>query len=130
VNRLVVLVAQKSSDIEQAGPKRHFYGWGTVARVGRMFRMPDGTIQIAVQGLERVSIGEFTQEKPYLVAKVTLLPDTQEIDNETEALKRNVVGYFQRMVALVQTMPEGIAAAALQSGRGSPGGLCDCNLCA
>jgi ATP-dependent Lon protease len=111
-DRLVVLVAQKSSDIEQAGPK-DIFTMGTVARVGRMFRMPDGTIQIAVQGLERVSIGEFTQEKPYLMAHVALNPDTQEVDNETEALKRNVVNYFQRMVALVQTMPEGIAAAAL-----------------
>src|SRR5450432_706486 len=111
-DRLVVLVAQKSAAMEQAGPDDVFK-IGTVARVGRMFRMPDGTLQIAVQGLERVSIGEFTQEKPYLMAHVTLNPDTQEVDNETEALKRNVVNYFQRMVALVQTMPEGIAAAAL-----------------
>ncbi len=51
---------------------------GTVSRVARMIRMPDGTIQIIVQGLERVAIGEFTQEKPYLVAHVTLKPDTQE----------------------------------------------------
>ncbi len=111
-DRLVVLVAQKSSDIDQAGP-HDIFTMGTVARVGRMFRMPDGTIQIAVQGLERVAIGEFTQEKPYLVANVALQPDIQEFDNETEALKRNVIGYFQRMVALVQNMPEGIAAAAL-----------------
>ena len=111
-DRLVVLVAQKSADIEQAGPK-DIFTIGTVARVGRMFRMPDGTIQIVVQGLERVAIGEFTQEKPYLMAQVELKPDTQETSKETEALKRNVVNYFQRMVALVQTMPEGVAAAAL-----------------
>ncbi|MBA2394801.1 MAG: LON peptidase substrate-binding domain-containing protein, partial [Ktedonobacteraceae bacterium] len=111
-DRLVVLVAQKSAAVEQAGPDEIFR-IGTVARVGRMFRMPDGTLQIAVQGLERVVIGEFTQEKPYLMAHVALQPDTQEEDNETEAIKRNVVGYFQRMVALVQTMPEHFAAAAL-----------------
>ena len=111
-NRLVVLVAQKSADIEQAGPDEIFKV-GTVARVGRMFRMPDGTVQIAVQGLERVSIGEFTQEKPYLAAHVSLKPDIQEEDNETEAIKRNVISYFQRLVALVQNMPEGIAAATL-----------------
>src|SRR5438128_1249039 len=78
-----------------------------------MIRMPDGTIQIIVQGLERVDIGEFTQEKPYLAAHVTLKPDTQEVDNETEAIKRNVVSYFQRLVALVQNVPEGVAAATL-----------------
>src|SRR5713226_1453952 len=111
-NRLVVLVAQKSAEIEQAGPD-DIFKIGTVSRIARMIRMPDGTIQIIVQGLERVAIGEFTQEKPYLVAHVTLKPDIQEEDKETEAIKRNVVGYFQRLVALVQNLPEGVAAAAL-----------------
>lgn len=111
-NRLVVLVAQKSSELEQAGPN-DIFTIGTVARVVRMMRVPDGTIQIYVQGLERVEIGEFTQEKPYLTAHVTLRPETQEADKETEAIKRNVISDFQRLVALVQYMPEGVAAAAL-----------------
>jgi ATP-dependent Lon protease len=111
-DRLVILVAQKSADIEQAGPQ-DIFKLGTVARVGRMLRMPDGTLQIVVQGLERVSIGAFTQEKPYLMAHATLKPDIQEDGKETEALKRNVINYFQRLVALVQNMPEGVAAATL-----------------
>jgi ATP-dependent Lon protease len=111
-NRLVVLVAQKSAEIEQAGPD-DIFNIGTVSRIARMIRMPDGTIQIIVQGLERVEIGAFTQEKPYLVAHITLKPDRQEENDETEAIKRNVVGYFQRLVALVQNLPEGVAAAAL-----------------
>jgi ATP-dependent Lon protease len=111
-NRLVVLVAQKSAEIEQAGPD-DIFKIGTVSRIARMIRMPDGTIQIIVQGLERVTIGEFTQEQPYLAAHVTLKPDLQEQDDETEAIKRNVVSYFQRLVALVQNVPEGVAAAAL-----------------
>lgn len=111
-NRLVVLVAQKSAEIEQAGPK-DIFSVGTVARIARMIRMPDGTIQIIVQGLERVTIGEFTQTRPYLVAHVTVKPDVQEADKETEAIKRNVVNYFQRLVTLVQNVPEGVAAATL-----------------
>src|SRR5258708_30191662 len=81
-DRLVGLVAQKSAETEQAGPE-DIFRIGTVARVARMIRMPDGTIQIIVQGLERVVIGEFTQEKPYLAAHVTLKTDTQENDNAT-----------------------------------------------
>ncbi len=111
-NRMVVLVAQKSSDIEQAGPK-DIFNIGTVSRVVRMIRMPDGNIQIYVQGLERVEIGEFTQEKPYLAAHVTVRPDVEEEDKETEAIKRNVISYFQRLITLVQYMPEGVAAHAL-----------------
>src|SRR6266536_3406220 len=111
-DRLVVLVAQKSAETEQAGMD-DIFKIGTVSRVARMIRMPDGTIQIIVQGLERVEIGELAQEKPYLAAHVTLKPDTQETDNETEAIKRNVVSYFQRLVALVQNVPETVAAATL-----------------
>src|SRR5713101_5618743 len=111
-DRLVVLVAQKSADIEQAGPD-DIFTIGTASRIARMIRMPDGTIQIIVQGLERVAIGEFTQEKPYLIANVAPKPDKQEDDDETEAIKRNVVSYFQRLVTLVQNVPEGVAAATL-----------------
>ncbi|MHB8600173.1 MAG: endopeptidase La [Ktedonobacteraceae bacterium] len=109
---LVALVAQKSDEIEQAGPD-DIFKIGTVARIARMLRMPDGTVQIVVQGLERVDIGEFTQEKPYLVAHITVRPDIQEEDDETEAIKRNVISYFQRLVALVQNVPESVAAATL-----------------
>ena len=111
-DRLVVLVAQKDADLEQAGPK-DIFRIGTVSRVARMIRMPEGTIQIIVQGLERVEIGEFTEEKPYLKAHVTSKPEVQEDDTETEAMKRNVIGYFQRYVSLVQNVPEGVAAATL-----------------
>jgi ATP-dependent Lon protease len=111
-DRLVVLVAQKSAEIEQAGPD-DIFKIGTVARIARMIRMPDGTIQIIVQGLERVAISDFTQEKPYLIARVVPKPDMQEDDDETEAIKRNVVSYFQRLVTLVQNVPEGVAAATL-----------------
>src|SRR5438552_10907562 len=111
-NRVVVLVARKSAEIEQARSD-DILKIGTVSRVARMIHMPDGTIKIIVQGLERVDIGEFTQEKPYLAAHVTIRTDTQEVDNETEAIKRNVVNYFQRLVALVQNVPEGVAAATL-----------------
>src|SRR5579875_535470 len=111
-DRLVVLVAQKSAEIEQAGPK-DIFKVGTVSRVARMIRMLDGTVQIIVQGLERVDIGAFTQEKPYLMAHVTPRPENQEDDTEIEALKRNVISYFQRYVSLVQNVPEGVASATL-----------------
>jgi ATP-dependent Lon protease len=111
-NRLVVLVAQKSAEIELAGPNEIFKV-GTVARIARMIRMPDGTLQIIVQGLERVDIGKFTRGKSYLTAHISLKPEIQENDDETEAIKRNVVGYFQRLMTLAQNVREDLAAATL-----------------
>ncbi len=111
-NRLVVLVAQKSAETELAGPN-DIFKVGTVARIARMIRMPDGTLQIIAQGLERVDIGKFTRGKPYLTAHISLKPEIQESDDETEAIKRNVVGYFQRLMSLAQNVREDLAAATL-----------------
>jgi ATP-dependent Lon protease len=111
-NRLVGLVAQKSSTVETAGPNDTFR-MGTAARIARMLRAPDGTIQIIAQGLERIRILEYTEEQPYLKARVEAAPETVEEDMELEALKRNAVQLFQRMVSLVQSLPKEPALAAL-----------------
>ena len=66
-SRLVGLVAQKDDDVEDAGPD-DCYRVGTVARVARLLRMPEGTLQIFVQGLERIAIDEFVAKEPYLRA--------------------------------------------------------------
>jgi ATP-dependent Lon protease len=111
-NRLVGLVAQKSAEIETAGPDDTFRV-GTAARIARMLRTPDGTIQIIVQGLERIRILAYTEEQPYLMARIEEAPETIEDGVELEALKRNAVQLFQRLVSLVQYLPNELALAAL-----------------
>ena len=111
-NRLVGLVAQKSADVETAGPDDTFT-IGTAARIARMLRTPDGTIQIIVQGLERIRILEYTAEQPYLLARVEVASENVEDGVELEALKRNAVQLFQRLVSLVQYLPNELALAAL-----------------
>lgn len=104
-DRLLGLVAQKSAEIEQAGPGDTFE-IGTVAIIHKLLKVPDGTIRLAVQGIERFRIVEWTQTKPYLRARIELLPDQAERTVEVEALMRNVVNLFQRLVSLVPHMPE------------------------
>ena len=83
-DQLVVLVAQESADKEQAGPG-YIFIIGTVARIILMLHMPEGTIQMIVQGLARVAIGDYTQEQPYLAAHVAFNP---EIKKKTTKPKR------------------------------------------
>ena len=111
-DRLFGLVAQRDPDVEQGGPN-DTYKVATLGRVARLLRLPDGTMQIIVQGLERIYIDEYTQEKPYLKAKIHHYPETTEEDIEMEALKRNVVSLFQRMVNLVQYLPDELSTAAM-----------------
>ncbi|MBA3824305.1 MAG: endopeptidase La, partial [Ktedonobacterales bacterium] len=111
-DRLIGMVAQKDPEVEQGGPDDSFR-IGTVVRVAQLVRLPDGTLRIFVQGLERFAIDEYEQEKPYLKAKIHLIPETVEEGVEMEALKRNAVSLFQRIVNLVQYLPDELSMAAM-----------------
>ena len=109
---LVGLVAQKNAEQEQAGPDDVFMT-GTVATVHKLLKMPDNTMRLAVQGIERFRIVEFIATEPYLKARIEVIPDTGESGIEVEALVRNALSLFQRLVALVPQLPDEVLLAAL-----------------
>jgi ATP-dependent Lon protease len=112
-DRLVGLVASQDAEIEEPTPDE-VYRIGTVALIHRLIKSPDGTMRIIVQGIERLEIDEWVGEEPYLRAKISLKPDVSpvESDVEAEALMRNLVELFGRMVALVPHLPDELMMAA------------------
>ncbi|HXY53797.1 MAG TPA: endopeptidase La [Nitrospirota bacterium] len=111
-DKILGLTAQKKVDIEVSGLK-DIYSIGTMARILQMVKIPDGTLRVLVQGIERISISEFSQTEPYIRAKVKALPDNVEKTVELEALMRGVSDVFQKMVSLTPNMPEELSSAAL-----------------
>ncbi|MGE5139466.1 MAG: endopeptidase La [Rudaea sp.] len=111
-NRLVGLVTIKTDKFEDAGAE-DVYEVGTVAIIHRMLRAPDGTVRLIVQGLERIRIKEFTATEPFLRARIE--PDQEKVEKtvEVEALMRNSLDLFRRLVSLAQHLPEEILMAAL-----------------
>ncbi len=110
--RLIGLVAAKDPEVEDPGPN-DVYMVGTAALVHRLRKAPEGTAILLVQGLERIKIREFTQFEPYLKAKVEVAPDVVEDTVEVEALMRNIVELFRRLVALVPHIPDELVMLAL-----------------
>lgn len=110
--RTVALVMQKDAELDGAGPD-DILEVGTVATIHQMMRVPDGSVRLAVQGIERMRIVEITQEEPYLVAKIVRLPEEAEDSVETKALTRNTLDLFQRLVTLVPHLPDELVTAAL-----------------
>ncbi len=110
-SRLIALVAQRSPQIEQAGPN-DVYQVGTVARIHQLVRAPDGRVRMAVQGVERIRLLEFTATEPYLVARVMPLPEAVAPSLETEALRRAVLDLFRRLVTVVEQLPNELVAVA------------------
>jgi ATP-dependent Lon protease len=111
-DRLIGLAASKNPELEMPGPD-DLFSVGTVATVHRLFRVPDGTLRVWVQGTSRLRLGEFVQEEPYLKAKVEVIPEIEESNLEVEALARSVRNQFERIAQLVATIPEELVASVL-----------------
>ncbi len=110
-DRLVVLVASRDTEQEEPPPEA-LYDVGTAAIVQKMLRVPDGSVRILVQGLQRVRIGLYTQTQPFLVAGVVAVPDRVERTTQVEALARNLQGIFIRIIDLVPYLPDELQVAA------------------
>ena len=106
--RLIGLVASRNPELEMPGPD-DVYRVGTVAAVHRLFKSPDGTITLIMQGLMRIRVEEFVSETPYLTARVTIAPERSSRTPEVEALRRSILESFQRLTELSQGVPEEIS---------------------
>jgi ATP-dependent Lon protease len=110
--RVIGLITSKNPELETPGPDE-IHRIGTAAAVHRLFRAPDGTIRLLVQGLARFRVVEYTATEPYLKARIALIPETMEGGLEVEALARSVRDLFQRIAELVPSIPGELVAAVL-----------------
>jgi ATP-dependent Lon protease len=108
--RMLALVASRDPSIEEPAPD-DLYDVGVAGVVARMLKVPDGTIRILVQGTERVRIGDYVAEEPYLVARTERLPDRIEPSPELEALTRNVQRTFTEIIEQIPYLPEELQLA-------------------
>ncbi|MGA2111564.1 MAG: endopeptidase La [Anaerolineales bacterium] len=108
--RTIGLVTSKDPEKETPGPE-DLYSIGTAAIVHRLFRAPDGTIRIVVQGLSRFRIREFVAQDPYLRARVEVANEIVEEGLEIQALARNVRDQFAQIAELVPSIPRELVAA-------------------
>lgn len=112
-DRLVALVASRDPELEAPSPS-DLYQIGTVAKVDRLFRAPDGIIRLLVQGTFRFRLGEFIQEEPYLKAHIEHYPETVDEDSiELEAMARNAQRQFQRIAEIIASIPEELVASVI-----------------
>ncbi len=106
------LVASKSPELDQPEPK-DLFTVGTVAIVHRLFRAPDSTIRLLVQGITRFRLGEFTQLQPYLKARIEILREIEEEDIEIEALARNARDQFSRIAEMIPSIPRELVESVM-----------------
>jgi ATP-dependent Lon protease len=108
--RLIGLVTSKNADLENPGPG-DLYEIGTIGMVHRLFRAPDGTIRLLVQGISRIRLSDFPQTDPYLVANILPYPEQAESGLELEALARNARDQFEHIAELIPSFPRELVAS-------------------
>ena len=122
--RLIGVVAQRDPSIEDPGDG-DLYQIGTATQIHKIFRLPDGSLRLIVQGLERIRLDRLTSLRPFLQAEVSAVrEDLREADRlEIDALQRNIRATFERIVSLSPLLSDDLQALALNIP--DPGKLAD-----
>src|SRR6195256_1894910 len=99
--KLIAVFTQRDAATEEP-TKDELYPVGTATHIHKMFKLPDGSLRLIVQGLARVTLEEIVETQPYLRARVEAASeDTNDGDRlEIDALARNIRTNFQQVVSL------------------------------
>jgi len=104
-DKLVGVVSQKDSQVEEPTVS-DLVNIGTVAKILKLIKMPDGGTTVIIQGKKRFKIDEITSEDPYFKAKITVLTDTElKGDNDFEAMVSSIKELSGQIIQLSPNMP-------------------------
>ena len=122
--KLIGVFTQRDATVEEP-QQGDLYSIGTASHIHKMFKLPDGSLRLIVQGLARLQLDAVTETKPYLRARVSLTPekgaDAEHL--EIDALLRNIRANFQRVVSLSPLLSDDLQT--LSANINDPGRLAD-----
>ena len=112
-DKTIVVVAQREARVDSPQPT-DLYTVGTLAVVHKVVKMPNQSLFVFAEGLERVKLGEFSQLAPFMRAGFTTIAETIPPKTaEIEALQRNVLTLFQQIVAGSPTLSDELSTVAM-----------------
>jgi ATP-dependent Lon protease len=100
----VVLVAQKSAAKDEPNPE-DLYDVGTVSTILQMLKLPDGTVKVLVEGVQRARIERVLTDKVNFEAEIEMIPTEEPDSNEVEAMRRTLLAQFDQYVKLNKKIP-------------------------
>lgn len=103
----IMLVAQKSAGKDDPAPE-DLYEIACAASILQMLKLPDGTVKVLVEGLQRARITQVQDAETHFMASVVEVPGDAGDAAETEALRRAVLGQFEQYVKLNKKIPQEI----------------------
>ena len=113
-DKTIIVLAQREARVDSPQPS-DLYTVGTLAVVHKVIKMPNQSLFVFAEGLERVKLTEFTQLTPFMRAEgVTIAESIPTKSAEIEALQRNVLTLFQQIVAGSPTISDELSTVAMK----------------
>jgi len=111
-DKTIIVVAQREARVDSPQPT-DLFTVGSLAVVHKVVRMPNQSLFVFAEGLERVKVTEYTQLNPFMRATVESIPEINAPQNaQIEALQRNVLTLFQQIVAGSPTLSDELSTVA------------------
>jgi ATP-dependent Lon protease len=122
--KLIAVFTQRDPTVEEP-TDADLYPVGTATHIHKMFKLPDGSLRLIVQGLVRLRLRRLTSLKPYLRAEVIESPEVLRDEDrlEIDALQRNIKTNFQQVVSLSPLLSDDLQTLAINIT--DPGKLAD-----
>ena len=111
--KVIGVVTQRDPSVDDP-VESDLFRIGTLTHIHKMFKFPDGSLRLVVQGVQRFRLTQVTQYRPFIKARIELLNDHVPLEQEIEvrALAQSAQGLFQRVVELSPTLSDELQALA------------------
>ncbi|HEX9569395.1 MAG TPA: endopeptidase La [Rhodospirillales bacterium] len=103
-DKQILLVAQRNAAQDDPAAA-DIYDVGTVSTVLQLLKLPDGTVKVLVEGVQRAKIKRFVENPDFFMVEAQLIPEAEGVAQELEALSRSVVTQFEQYIKLNKKIP-------------------------
>ena len=121
-DKKIFLVAQKSADKDEPDAS-DLYHTGTIATILQMLKLPDGTVKVLVEGVDRANIEKLHVEGEFWRSEITVIESQEKKDKKTLAFMRSIFSQFDQYVKLNKKIPPEILTSL--TGITEPGRMAD-----
>ncbi len=109
----VLLVTQIDGNLDDPNTS-DLFTYGTLATVLQLLKLPDGTVKVLVEGLDRMHVTQFFSEKSYFEGQGDIIPSENEVADEVEGLMRAVIDNFEQYLKLNRKIPPDVLVTISQ----------------
>ena len=98
-NKRIVLVTQKNAEIDDPSEKE-LYSFGCEGKILQLLKLPDGTVKVLVEGIDRVRIKECKNEKDFLASSTEIIKDKIDSKEDSLALSTAIIRKLEKLTNL------------------------------